>query len=81
MSWLKNRKSIPSAAHTSVVQIKECPPGTSERNSLVLEYKAAVLKTCQLEDFFVMSKEHGTQQAGIGLRILTSTAKYSQHFL
>lgn len=31
-------------------------PGTSERNSLILEYKAAVLKTCQLEDFFVMSK-------------------------
>ena len=28
-----------------------------------------------------MSMLHGTQQAGIGLRILTSTAKYNQHFL
>ena len=60
MPWLKNMKSIPSAAHTRLDQMKECPPRTSERNSLVLEYKAAVLKTCQLEDFFVMSVLHDT---------------------
>ena len=56
MSWLKNMKSIPSAAHTSLVQIKECPPGRQKGTPSWLEYKAAVLKTCQLGDFFVMSK-------------------------